>query len=183
MDPRSTLLLLPVEAQKRYERVADENRLLKQQLDSQKVVISDVSRSLSDIDAVEKDLQAVAEQLALADRRRADASALLLEQLSSSATEDAPGRPGELLKQLLSKIQLCISDLAIHGVGQGSMSISVLGLIELGEQVRKIIEELHEKGLYPETPEEEDERLARTHEHTASVLKFMQDFVKSHESE
>jgi hypothetical protein len=183
MDPSSARLLLPVEAQKRFERVADENRLLKQQLDSQKAVISDVSGSIADTEAIEKDLQSVTDQLAAVDQRLAGASAILLEHLSTSANAPPAGRAGELLKQLLSKIQLCISDLAIHGVGQGSMSVSVISLIELGEQIRKIIEDLHEKGLYPETPEAAEERLASTHQHTASVLKFLQDFAKSHESD
>jgi hypothetical protein len=176
-------MLLPLEAHKRFERVTDENHLLKQQIDSQKAVISDVSGSLAETEAIEKDLQAVAEQLATVDRRRAEASAILLEQLSSSANPPPSTRAGELLKALLSRIQLCLSDLSLHGIKQGSMSISVIALIELGEQIRKIIEDLQEKGLYPETPEEAEERLAKTHEHTASVLKFMQGFVKSHESE
>jgi hypothetical protein len=183
MDAAKRLMVLPVEAQKRFERVADENRLLKLQLDSQKVIISDLSNSLGDNDEIEKALQATNEHLAEVDGQLADASAMLLEQLSESGNQPAPEAAGELIKLLVTKVQGCVSDLAVNGVSQGSMSVSVLGLVELEEQIRKIIEDLHDKGMYPETDEEAEARMAGTHAHTAAVLKFLQGFVGAQEGE
>jgi predicted O-linked N-acetylglucosamine transferase (SPINDLY family) len=183
MDPGQRLILLAVEAQKRFERVSDENRQLKLQLDSQKIVISDLSQSLGDTEKIEKDLQAINEQLATVEQRLSDASTLLLDQLSDSVRQAGPANVGEVLKLLITQIALRVTELANEGISKGSMALSVLQIVEFEDNIRKIIEDLREKKMYPESPEEEELRVVAVQKHTAGLLKFLQDFVETQGSE
>jgi hypothetical protein len=181
MDANSRLMLLPVEAHKRFSSLADENRQLKYQIDAQKVIISDLTLPISNADEIKKSIQTVTDQLAAVDKSIKDASELLLEQLSQS--ESPPPPSGELLKLLLSKFQSRVQDLSLQGVSQGSMAISIIRIIELEEQIRQIIEELYKKGMYPETAEETQARLAEFANHTTGVLNFVQEYLQTHKKE
>jgi hypothetical protein len=178
MDASARIMLLPIEAQKRFERVAEENGQLKSQIEAQKIIISDLSQSLDATEESEKLLQVLDEQLSAVTQGIANSSALLLEQLSESANQGSRPSAGELLKVLVGKIQAGISDLAVKGVAEGSMSVSIIKLIELEEQIRKIIDDLQERGMYPESEQDSQARLARTQKHTAAILKFMQDVLQ-----
>jgi hypothetical protein len=178
MDAAARIMLLPIEAQKRFERVAEENRQLKSQIEAQKIVISDLSQSLDAGDDAEKLLQALNDQLTAVTQGVANSSALLLEPLSESLNRGSPPNTGELLKTLVGQVQSVISDLAVHGVAEGSMSVSIIKLIELEEQIRKIIDDLQGRGLYPESDQESQARLLAMQKHTGNILKFMEDVLK-----
>jgi hypothetical protein len=177
MDPAGRLMLLPVEAQKRFEQAAQENQHLKYYFDAQKVIIGDLSRSLGDGEAIEKDLQAVDEQLANVDRQLVDGTAVLLDRLSSSSTADVSG--GQILKLIIERVLTTVSELALRGVSQGSISISIMGIVELEGLIRKMIEDLSQQEMYPESTTETEARLTATNNHTVAVLQFIQGYLQA----
>jgi hypothetical protein len=169
-----------VEAQKRFQQVADENRQLKLSLEAQKAIISDLSRSLGDSEESEKALQKIKDQLSAVDRKIADASTLLVEQLSESKTSASSAHAGELLRLIIEQVQNTVRELELRGISQGVMAVSVMGVIELESLIRKILEDLSEKGMFPETQEEIEARVNESKNHTAAVLEFLQGFMAAH---
>jgi type II secretory pathway component PulM len=104
------------------------------------MIISDLSQSLGDTETIENDLQALNEQLATIDQRLSEASSILLDQLSDSVSQTSPVNVGEVLKLLITKIGIRVTELASQGIAKGPMVVSIL---QIG--IRKIIEDLNRK--------------------------------------
>ena len=61
----------------------------------------------------------------------------------------------------------------------GSSSVPITALLGLEDLVAKIIDDLHAKGMYPESEDESVQRMNAVEEHTARILAFLKDFVAS----
>jgi hypothetical protein len=183
MDAAKRLLLLPLEAQKRFDRLANEQRLMKLEIDAQKLVITDLTRSLGDVEEIEKAIQETNGQLTAVDERLAQTSALLLEQLTESTNQSGDNTAKEFLKLVISKVQSSVNGLALEGVSQGTIAVSVLSVVALEDQIRKIIEDLQQKDMYPESAEDAEARVTETHQHMTAVMQFLQQFLREQRSE
>jgi hypothetical protein len=56
---------------------------------------------------------------------------------------------------------------------KGRVDVSILSLMDLEEQISKLIDNLSERGLYPETEENGEARKARQQQHTLKVIQFL----------
>jgi hypothetical protein len=177
MAAESRLMLLPVQAQKRFEKVAEENRRLTYQNDAQKVIIGELARSLPKGEELEKAIEETSQQLEAVDQHLSDATAVLLNTLQSAAPKLTAGNPSPLLKFVLDTVAKVLVDISAKALEEGSPSVPITSLLELEEQIRKIIEDLHDRGMYPETDDEADQRMQEIHAHTARAIDFLSSIM------
>jgi ABC-type transporter Mla subunit MlaD len=180
MDAASRMMLLPVQSQKRFEKAAEENRQLTYQIDAQKTVIAALAESLPKVEELEQSIQEKGEQIAAINRQLSDATAVLLNILQATAAgKPAVANASQLLKFLLDTVGKILVEISGSAIREDSTWVPITSLLEIEDQVRKIIEDLHERGMYPETDEEADQRLQETQAHTVRVMDFLRSIMPS----
>lgn len=180
MDPRE-VMIIPSEAQARFEKAANLNSQLKNAIEAQNVLLAEIDESVPV--ALQEKMNEVDKELASVTRKLEEAQAVLLANLTKHA-EPEPNinaKAGALLKFLLQKMQDTLNQISMKAVRAGSASIPIMALIDLEDQISKIIEDLHAKGMYPESEEESAARMSIVEEHTAKVLQFLKDFLAANQ--
>jgi hypothetical protein len=171
------LLELPLAAQKRFQAAADEHQQLIFQLNAQRAVLSDLASSLGDLDALSSSLANVEEQSSALDRTIAGAGSILLDTLNAvQRSGESPEGVNGITKQVITTVQDSFTQACLGALSAGSTVIPIFKLLELEDAIRNIIEDLHEKQMFPETEEESTARNQETQEHMQRVLQLLQAF-------
>ena len=181
-DAIARLMLLPTEAKNRFQKVADLNHQLDQVAKAQNTIIEDLSLSIPELDDIQKNLNAADEDLKELNEQLTQTQGLLLELLSSSSSSTSKKGPGDILKVLLSNFQATLSTICTQHVEKGQTEVSLLGLMDLEDQIVKIIDDMSNRGLYPESETEAQQRVQKTQQHTLKVIQFLKDLKAQRES-
>ena len=181
-DAIARLMLLPTEAKNRFQKVADLNHQLDQVAKAQNTIIEDLSLSIPELDDIQKNLNAADEDLKELNEQLTQTQGLLLELLSSSSSSTSKKGPGDILKVLLSNFQATLSTICTQHVEKGQTEVSLLGLMDLEDQIVKIIDDMSNRGLYPESETEAQQRVQKTQQHTLKVIQFLKDLKSQRES-
>ncbi|OHT11128.1 hypothetical protein TRFO_04090 [Tritrichomonas foetus] len=174
-------MLLPTEAKNRFQQAADTNQQLELVARAQNDIIDDLSISIPDLDDIQKNINSTDEDLKEIDGQLTQAQEVLLELLTSNV--GAKKGPGDILKTLLSNFQTTLSAICLQAATKGQTEVSILGLMDLEDQIVKIIEDLSTRGLYPETDKAAEERTLRMQQHTIKVIQFLKDLKSQKETE
>ena len=181
-DAIARLMLLPTEAKNRFQKVADLNHQLDQVAKAQNTIIEDLSLSIPELDDIQKNLNAADEDLKELNEQLTQTQGLLLELLSSPSSSTSKKGPGDILKVLLSNFQATLSTICTQHVEKGQTEVSLLGLMDLEDQIVKIIDDMSNRGLYPESETEAQQRVQKTQQHTLKVIQFLKDLKSQRES-
>lgn len=179
-DPRR-ILLVPIEAQNRFERAADVNQRLTSTIEAEKVVFEELAEQVLLVtEDGSKRLKELEDQIAAVDKQIANSQAVLLSNLSQNTSQASSEETGAIMKLIITKVQKTLDTLAIASAKQGSLSVPFMTVVDIEDQLSKIIEDLHDRGLYPEQPSESDARMKATEEHMSKVLAFVKAFLAAH---
>jgi hypothetical protein len=177
MATAKAILELPLAAQKRFQTAADEHQQLIFQLNAQKAVLSDLAASLGDLDALTKSLAEAEEQASALGRTITDAGSILLNTLNAvQRSGESPEGVSGITKQVIATIQDSFTQACLEALSAGSTAIPIFKLLDVEEGIRNIIEDLHEKDMFPETEEESAARIQEAQEHMQRVIQVLQAF-------
>jgi ribosome-binding ATPase YchF (GTP1/OBG family) len=174
MDAASRILVLPVQAQKRFEKAAAENRRLRQQIDAQEAVISDLASSLEKADELHKAIQAATERRDAIDRQLSDATAILLDALQNLGAKHSALCPGDVVRDAIRAVQESITRIAKSEIERGAPAVPITAVFDLENQIKELIDDFQEKGIFPETDEEAEQRTKEGQAHSLRLLEFLQ---------
>ena len=173
MDPK-TLLTLATAAKDEFVDVEAANENIKQLVDAQKVIINDYAESMPDIDQTEKAAKDLDSELEQVEEQLTQSQDLLLQLLKSKPQEDNAQEADHLLKLILTNFTKKFTDLSKDAVSKGQASVTVFQLVEIEEEITKLIESLESNGMYPESEEENQKRSKKAEEHTVKLAQFLQ---------
>ena len=173
MDSRA-LLTLATSAKNEYVNVEAANEDLKQILDSQKVLINDYAESMPDIDLTEKHEAELDEELTRIDEQLAQSQLILLELLQSKPQATDSEKCNATLKAILTTFQHRVSELTKEAVGAGQASVTVFQIIDLEEEISKLIDSLISKDMYPEEEKDKNAREQKTKTHNTKLAQYLQ---------
>lgn len=173
MDPRA-ILTIATSAKDDYVEIEAQNANLKQMLDSQKVLINDFAVSMPDIDETEKKAAELDEELSQVEEQLVQSQSILTELLQTKQPKQSSQQAETILKAVMKTFQGRVMDLTKEAVEKGQASATVFQLIDLEEEISKLIENFESKDMYPETKEENDARTQQGKEHTAKLAQYLQ---------
>ena len=184
-EDAASVMLLPTEAQARFEKAAVENSRLTNAFEAQNFLLAELSDALPG-DALNEKLKKTEAELANVNRQLADAQVILLSNLTQNDREDRVSDTGKILKVILEKLQASMDALCLASGKAGHLSVPLTAILGLEDQVARIVEDLHERRLYPEKPEETEARIKATEAHMTKISEFLKAFLaaqKNAESE
>ena len=173
MDAKQ-LLFIATSAKDEYVDAEAINANLKQTLEAQKVLINDYAESMPDIDETEKQEKELNEELEKIDEQLSQSQLILTELLQSKPQASNSEQAEAIMKAILTTFQQKITELAKVGLSQNSASVSIFQMIDLEEEISKLIENLNAKQMYPETEEDNQKRVAKNKAHNAKLSQFLQ---------
>ena len=132
------LMLLPSESQKGLQKKADENHQLHLICESQNVILSNYSDSYSEKLKIEQKIAEVDKEIQKFDTLLADANYILLNTLKKEPQKES--EVGDFLKIILEKIKNLIMSICKESLNDKSISVSLMSVIEIEQQIQKIIE-------------------------------------------
>lgn len=171
--------ILPIQAQNRFAKAAEENQKLKLLDESQNVIISDIQVStfgkeeeqlLESINKIEEDIKNTDLNLLSAQNSLSDI--LTLQQQNSGN-----GNASEILKIVLPSFQSLILDLCKDAAEKGETDIAITTVFELEQKIIKIIDSLRQRGVYPETEEETLRTLESIQTHQQKIHDFIKELL------
>lgn len=172
------LMLLPTEAQRRYQEVTEETRKYENLFDAQKIIIDDLAVSLPNFEETEKKIEETEEQIAMVNEQLGHAQSILLnEMLVENNQNNNDSDPGELLKVILSKFQQILTQICASSIKDKQIGVSIMTIIDLENQINTIVDDLAQKGMYPETEEEAQARIENVEKHGRKILDFLNAFL------
>ena len=173
MDSRA-LLTLATTAKDEFVEVEEVNANIKQLIEGQNVLINDYAESMPDIDQTEKAAADLDTELQQVEEQLSQSQDLLLQLLQSKPQEENSKQADNLLKAILTNFTAKFTELTKSAVSKGQASVTVFQLIEIEEEITKLIENLEKNGMYPESPEENEKRSKKAEEHTVKLAEFLQ---------
>ncbi|OHT12311.1 hypothetical protein TRFO_17891 [Tritrichomonas foetus] len=169
------VMTLPNEAQKNLERLAEKNQSLHNVLNSQDLIITDISETIPNVMNIEEKLANTDAELEKVNHQINNAHFVLYETLTKR--EKNGHFVGDFLKNILSKLQTLMVETCNDALSKGLTDVSIMSVIDIEQQVLKIIEDMHNGGMYPETDEEAGSRATIIEMHTKKILNFLKGFV------
>jgi hypothetical protein len=179
MDAASRVLALPAEAQKRFQKAADESRWLRQQIDAQRSVIGEFAATPDKVDGLYKEIAATEEQHEAIDRQLSDAIAVLFDVVQSSSGKPPPVAPGPIVGSVIQMVQDALTKIAKSGIESGAPAVPISAVFDLESQINDIIDDLQAKGIFPETDDEAQQRVQEGQAHSERVLGFFQQALQT----
>ena len=172
-------LILPIQAQNRFAKAAEENQKLRLIDESQNVILSDIQAStfgieeeqlLESINKIDEDIKAA--DLSLQNAQNSLSDILTLQQQNSNN-----GNASEILKIVLPSFQSLILELCKDAAQRGETDVAITTVFELEQKVIKIIDSLRQRGVYPETEEETLRSLENAQTHQQKIHDFIKELI------
>jgi hypothetical protein len=165
------VMLLATTARDRFDSTMNAGQQLTRTDDAQKVIIGDLAESIPDIDNLQKSLSDADAEIASLDAELGVIQRNLLALLNEGSS--AAKRPTDILKALLGSFQSVLLDLAKGSAEKGQSTVPFLDLVQLEDQIANTIDNLSERGLYPEADQETSARLQRREAHAQKLVEFL----------
>ncbi|OHS96627.1 hypothetical protein TRFO_37176 [Tritrichomonas foetus] len=177
-------LILPIEAQNKFEKVADENHQLHLLLDSQNIILDELQNDPNfDEDKILDSINSVNKEIEETDLLLQKAQFALNDILLNRQQNDQKESPSEILKIILPRFQSLIFEICKNVVDNGQTNASLLMIYELEQKVIKIIDSLRQKGVYPESEADFRKYFEDMQNHHARIHAFIQDVLKGEPGE
>ena len=167
------LMLLPTLAKERFQKNTQVNQSLSNVAEGQNVIIEDLTSSIPDLDETMKKIKEVDDQIKEADQMLTTSNEALLELISNNS-KAKPSTPGPMLSSVLNNVQNALFEIALEAAGNGKTSVNLLYLIDVEDQVSKLIEDMTNKGMYPEAPETMKQRIDYISQHNRKIVQFLE---------
>jgi hypothetical protein len=170
------LLGLAAQARANYTQARSTREQLSRIDASQSVIMAAITDSVPELAAIQKKLATAEAEIASLDRQIAEVQDSLLEVLTyqPNETQNSDG----VLKVLLTNFQDVLLTLARGNAERGRPDVAVLHVIDLEDQITRTIDDMVERGLYPEDENEQHTRIVRREEHTRKIIDFL-TFLKA----
>lgn len=173
-------LLLPIEAQNRFAKAAEENQKIRLIIDSQQSIIDDVEESQAEEEKLVESIQKIEEEIKIINNILVNSHQTLTNILYDQEGRQAQNENNnvsEILKIILPSFQNLIFDLCSDAASNGSTNISITTIFELEQRIIKIIESLKQRGVYPETDEQALKGLEELQSHQQRIHTFINSFI------
>lgn len=166
------MILIPKEAQARVEEATARNQDLSMIYDAQDAVLSDLSDSLPDPSSIAKELDDVEIRLKSTNETLTNAQSALVNILSKSEeSRNAPA--GEILRNVITQTMNTFQEMALVAVRDGHPVAGIFDIIDVEDQMQKIIDDLSERGMFPESESDAAERIEQVQAHTKKIIDFL----------
>ena len=172
MDPKA-LLTIAASTKDEFVEAQEQNHTIKQMIYSQKVLIDDYAESMPDIDQIEKDGQELDLELQKIDEQLLQSQEILLQLLQTKPAAEHAEQGEIILKSILKTFEQRVIDLIKEAVSRGFASVDIFKMIELEGEIRKLIENLESKDMYPETEDQHQKREDKSKIHTAKLAELL----------
>lgn len=178
---QNTQFILPIQAQNRFAKAAEENQKLRLLDDSQNVIIGDIQTStfgkeeeqlLDSIKKIDEDIKST--DLNLQNAQNSLSDILTLQQQSNNK-----GNASEILKIVLPSFQNLVLELCKDAAQRGETDVAITTVFELEQKIIKIIDSLRQRGVYPETEEETLRSLETIQTHQHKIHDFIKNLLSS----
>jgi hypothetical protein len=161
------LALLATTSRDHLHEVEEIGELLAVLDNAQKVVMEQLGDSIPDFDASRSKVADADDEIAALDSQILQVQEELLAVLSSSSTSQK--NPDDVLRALILNFQSVFMVLVKEFAENGESSVPIQGILPIEHQIAKTIDELFERGLYPESDSETKARLQRRELHTKKL--------------
>lgn len=179
-EPRSLnlmekLMLLPSESQKKLQEEAEKNHQLHLICEAQNSILSQYSDSYSENLKAESKIIEIDEKIKKVDILLENANYILLKKLKTESNKG--NEVGDFLKAILERIKSLIITICNDSLKKNSESVSIMTVIDIEQQIKKIIDNLVSNGMYFETESEMNKRAAEDDAHNETLLTFLKGFA------
>ena len=175
-------LILPIEAQNRFARAADENQKLKLLLESQKMILDDLEMNRLDEDKLIESINEVNKEIETVTDVTKREQAVLLDLLRSKNDPKNRESASAILKIILENTQNLIFDILNNIVEDGKTNATLMIVYELEQKITRIIDSLKERGVYPETEAMAKVALEEMQAHQHKIHVFVNEILEKSKS-
>lgn len=170
----SELTLVALEAEKKFRAAASANEDLARMCQAQGVIISDIADSFPDAAEMVNQMSEMDKELELINSQIQSAQEFLMELLTTPQAKSDGAKPGIVLKSVIENtIQLIQQDCQI-AAQNGSTHVSLLQILNIEDQINKLIQDMEERDMYPETESQLQQRNNRMKVHNEKIVEFLQ---------
>lgn len=168
------ILALGLEAEKKFRQAASTNEDLAAICQAQGVIIEEIANSLPDATQIAERMNEMNKEMELIDSQIRNGQAFLLELLTSPENKTDNVKPGNVLKSVIENTIDLIFEYCHMSAKNGEMSVSLLQILDIEDQITKLIHEMEERNMYPETEAQIQMRNNRTKSHNEKIVGFLQ---------
>ena len=160
----------------REATVENENLILLGQ--AQGDIIADLADSIVNLDEVTEKIAQVEKDIASIDVKLSGSQELLLEMLTSPDESAREAKPGRVLQSILSNTIEVMNGYCKNAVENGQISVSLLQVLDIEDQISKLICDMEDRNLYPESEQQLQQRHQRIEAHNQKIVGFL-ELIKS----
>lgn len=172
MDGASFLTLATV-AKDDFVEVESKNADYKTILEAQKTLINDFAQTMPELDETENKMKEIDAQIADIDEQLSQSQSILVELLSSKQSKGKSDAASGVLQRIITSFSNDVMALGLDAVTAHSTSVPIFKMIDLEEQCSKLIQNLEESNMYPETQDEHSKRIQLTQSHSQKLSEFL----------
>ena len=177
------MILLPKEAQSRLEVDAIENHRLSLNIEAQAAIMNDLLVSIPDPEEAKGKLANIESELSLLTESLSSSQAILRDILFMDREHHVKTAPAPLvLKIIIDRLIKALHAHALHAVKAGEMNVTMTSVLDIEDQIQRRIDDLCERGMFPESDSDCSARIAFIENHTKKIVEFLRT-IGSQESE
>ena len=178
MTSIDNLMLIPESAKDRYQKAMKENQELESTLEAQCQIIKDLSNSFPNITKISKEISDVNMKIKEISEAIEESQSALITLLKTDVDDDSSSEE-QPLKTVLDHTLDELSKVALDSVNKGELSVSVLDIIDVEEQIANTINDLENRGLFKETIQGKNARLEQTQNHVNILTDFFDKVINT----
>lgn len=173
--------ILPIEAQNRFAKAAEENQKLHLLDESQNIIINEIQASTfgKEEEQLIESIKKIDEDIKNTDLNIQSAQNSLSDVLALQQQNNNKGNASEILKIILPSFQNLILELCEDAAKKGETDVAITTVFELEQKIIKIVDSLRQRGVYPETEEETLRSLEKIQAHQQKIHEFIKELLGS----
>jgi hypothetical protein len=180
-DALKGLILLSKASIERLQRASDTKTILANAAQAQQAVLFELDSSLGGDKDLTKELDELDAEIGAVDQQLAQVQEALLNVLT---VEPPPAQdPGHVLKSILSTALDGLLTFSKIALKESKIDVAIFGPWNLERGLNRAIQKLQAEGLFPESDEEKQARVAERDRHVAGVQQFLGPLMRSSEDE
>lgn len=161
---------LVLEAQEKFQKAVTSNEDIVLITGAQGDVLADLLESLADPEKIHAEMSDLEERCAKVDKQILNAQELLLEMMTEPERTASDGRVGGLLKTVIDTTLKVLFGHVETAVTEGQTHVSLLHILDVEDQLAKLIADMERRNMYPETDKQREERML----HNQRVVQFLE---------
>lgn len=174
LNLQQPLLFLAQSAADNYKTNELKNQRLSSIAECQNDFLEEITFSMPEIDSLIKKIDEVDQDLENANLMLIK-SQNALHELLLTKPQSSQADPGAILSSILSSIENTILSISLEAVSNEQTDTSLLNIVDLENQVSKMIEQLVEREMFPETEQELHNRITSVSQHNKRLVVFLQE--------